>query len=47
MIKLQFLVLYILNKMGLTTNLSNLTCAFSSFSLANYEHSPSKQYKNV
>ena len=47
MIKLQFLVLYILNKMGLTTNLSNLTSAFLSLSLTNYQHSPTKQYKNV
>ena len=47
MIKFQFLVRCILNKMGLTTNLSNLTFAFSSFSLSNYEHSPTKQYKDV
>ena len=42
MIKFQFLVRCILNKMGLTTNLSNLTFAFSSFSLSNYEHSRTK-----
>ena len=47
MIKLQFLVLYILNKMGFTTNLSNIKCAFPSLTLANYEHSPTKQYKDV
>ena len=47
MIKFQFLVLDIINKMGLTTNLSNIKCAFPSLTLANYEHSPTKQYKNV